>query len=255
VQLGADTVVLVLDPGLVTDAPHHLGGVRHRRGQHEADGAAKVQRGGPQRPGARQHGRLAGLAHQHVGATHVVQRSVESSRDRLLQQSLAQPDAQLPRGHAADESRLLGRGAREEPGHDLHAGLGARRVAHGAKGGADIGHAQPRRRAGSACQQVGRGIAEVGMTQVCVVERGGVGRAHRGERLALLHPAEPQPVRRARQRPPGEEGGRDRQLRGREVAQVRGQRVALAQLRGGGCDLARHAGELGEGAAGHRTGV
>ena len=91
-QLGADAVVLVLDPRLLPDAAHHLGGVGHRCGKHEPDRAANVERRLREAIFARQRGRFARLGDEHEGPPNVGDRSSEGGSDRLLEQSLAQSD-------------------------------------------------------------------------------------------------------------------------------------------------------------------
>ena len=230
VQLGADAVVLVLDPGLVADPPHHLVRVGHRGRQHEADGATQVQGRAAQRVVASQGRGLARLTDQHQRATHVRDGAREGGRHRLLQQPFAQPDPHLARRDPRDEARLLRRCTAQQAGHLGHAGIGAGGIAHGAEGTVHRGHRQPPPGRLAAGQQVGGGIAQVGVTQVGGVQGGGIGAGGGGQRLALLHPAQAQPVLGPRQRTAGEEGGGCRDVVLRQAAQVLGQQVPLAQL-------------------------
>ena len=111
VELGANAVVLVLDPCLVPDAPHDLGGIGNRSGEHEADRPAEVEGGLAQPAIASKDRRLADLAGQHVGPPHRRKVRVERRRDRLLQQALTQADAGLAGRDPPDEARLLRGGA------------------------------------------------------------------------------------------------------------------------------------------------
>ena len=135
VELGADAVVLVLDPGLVADSAHHLVGVGHGRCEHESDRSPDVQRCVRQPSLARQRRRLADLAGEHVRASNRLRLGVEGRRDRLFQQALPQADAGLARRDASDESRLLGRRSTVQIGHQRDA-LGRR------AGGRDRGKAR-----------------------------------------------------------------------------------------------------------------
>ena len=142
VELGADTVVLVLDPRLVTDAAHHLGRIGHGGGEHEPDRPPDVQRRLRQPPRARQQGRLADLAGQHVGAPHRVEVRLEGRADGLLEQPFPKPDAGLARDDPADEPRLVARGTEEEIGKEANALLGLRCAGDGAEAGGYIGDRQ-----------------------------------------------------------------------------------------------------------------
>ncbi len=230
VQLGADAVVLVLDPGLRADPPHHLLRVGDRGGEHAADRAAELQRSLGQPIIARQDGRRTRLAEQHAGAPHRLDRPVKGRGDRLLQQPLAQPDSQLARGDTAHETRLFRSGSVEQAGHLGHPHLGRGGLADGAP---------PRiqRRQGEALamrlvsgQQLRGGVAQVGVAQVGGAQCGLVGAAGHRQRLAQLHPTEPQLVARPGERAAREEGGRDRQILPWQRPEVGRQQVALAQF-------------------------
>ena len=93
---------------------------------------------------------------------------VEAGRDRLFQETLPQPDAQLLGGDPRHVARLFGCGAFEEACHLRDPGLGSARLAHGAISLVDLAQREPRglARRCPRSQQVGSRVAEVRMAQV-----------------------------------------------------------------------------------------
>src|SRR5205085_6616900 len=111
VQLAANAVVFVLDPGLFANAPYYLRGVRDRGGQHEADGTSDPQSRICEAVIASQGRRLARLGHEHDRPSDLCHGSLEGGRNRLLEQPFPQPDAQLAGCDLAQVARLSWGGA------------------------------------------------------------------------------------------------------------------------------------------------
>ena len=114
VELGADAVVLVLDPDLRAEPADDLGGVLGRRGEHELERVEQGQLGVAELVVAGEVGEPADVADEHPGPLDVVERPVEGLGDGRLDEALAQPDPQVA---AQDLDDALGRqrvGALEE---------------------------------------------------------------------------------------------------------------------------------------------
>ena len=166
-QLAANAVVLVLDPSLLPHSPDDLCGIRDRGGEHEADGASEMQCGLPQPILARQRGRLSWFGDEHQGSPNVGDWAVERRRDRFLEQTLAQPDAQLPGRDLAQVARFGRRRAQQELGHQGRSSLASGGFAHGPKAAVDFGHCQAWHLRGTALEQLQRRITHIRVTQVC----------------------------------------------------------------------------------------
>jgi len=212
VKLRPNAVVLVLDPRLLAHPPHHLVRVRDRRGEHEANRPSQVQRRSGQLVVPRQDRRLPWLADEHQGAAHRLNWPVEGRGNRLLQQPLAQPDPQLASGDAGDEPRLRRGCPAEEVGHPRDAGGGLGGLAHVPEGGIHLRQGQRLPGWHPPVEQLGGGIAEVGMAEVGIVQSLLIGAAGARQGLALLHPAEAKLVGAAGERAAREERGRDRHV-------------------------------------------
>ena len=110
VRLRADAVVLVFDQR-VLKVFESFGGIGRRAGQHESDGMKQphVRRVEPML--GRELQGFADIAQQHVRALHLCQRFVVGFGDRLLDQALLQPDAQLAGDDLQDVLGFEGRRA------------------------------------------------------------------------------------------------------------------------------------------------
>ena len=135
----------------------------------------------------------------------------------------------------------------EEAGHSATRASAPRGLAHGAEGAVHRRHGQRRTGRRAAGQELGRRIAQVRVAQVRgVAELLLGGAAGGGQSLALLDPAQAEPILGAGQRTAGEEGGGTREVIARQAAQVRRQQVPLPQFGGGGCHGAGDGGEVRE---------
>ena len=106
VELGADAVVLVLDPDLRPEPGDDLGGVLGRRGEHELERVEQGQGRVAERVVAGEAGQPADVADEHARPLDVVERAVEGLGDGRLHEPLAQADPQVAAEHLDD---VLGR--------------------------------------------------------------------------------------------------------------------------------------------------
>ena len=107
-ELASDSVILVFNPHVLAKSRHCLGGVGNGRGEHRAKRHEPARRSLVETTGTREQRRLAEIAGEHHGTIDCDRRSAERSGDRLLHQSLAQPDAQLRGDQLGDVARLVG---------------------------------------------------------------------------------------------------------------------------------------------------
>ena len=198
VELGADAVVLVLDPDHRPEARDDLGRVLGRRGEHELDRVEQAQARLVQAALFGADRRLAHVAGEHSGQLDLGRGPLERFGDGRLQQPLAQPDAQLP-GQDLDDV-LGGEGSRsaEQRAEERALGRGPR---SGLDRGEGLGHFQdPRgvarvRLIRSMRQHVGHGLAQVGGAIVGLAQ--GPGRACRRRCVtAAAIAAQPRPTAR-----------------------------------------------------------
>ena len=226
-ELGADAVVLVLDPDGRSQARDDLGRVLGRRCEHESDGVAQPQARLLETPFFGEDRRLADVAGEHAGPLHRRLRSFEGPGDGRLQQPLAQPDPQLS---GEDLDHVLGSqrvAARQQLGEDGALGRGA---GSGLDRGESLRHfGYPRgvarvRLIGPVRQEVGNGHAQVrrsivGLAQgpgrrACQVRHGGSDRG----------PSQTEgPLVGLRERSARQEDGRRPELGARKLSQVPGQ--------------------------------
>ena len=182
VELGADAVVLVLDPDQRPQARQDLGRILGRGGEHELDGVAQPQARLVQAPLFGEDRRLANVPGEHPRQLHLGRRSLERFGDGRLQQPLAQSDAQLA-GEDLDhvlggdaiaapqqraEDRALGRGSgsrfdRRESLRHFHNARGVARVRLFGSMRQDVGdgHAQVRGAIVGLAQGPGRGTCDL----------------------------------------------------------------------------------------------
>ena len=213
-------------------------GVLGRRREHELERMEQRELGVVQAAVAGQLGEAADVAGQHAGPLHGVERAIEGLGDGRLDQPLAQADAQLAAEDLDD---------RPWPWPDRERASRSRRsaaLAAGPRGLLDRrergGHLRQRRRGLRRRRMAGRqehvlhGPAEV---RVAVVGRAKVLARDRRHLTDGRHDRGPAQARRPLvglgERPAREEDGRDRQLVGREAAQVIGQEGGLLGRPGG----------------------
>ena len=174
-ELRPDAVVLVLDPDLGAEPGDDLGGVLGRRGEHELERMEEGELGGGQRVVASESGEPADVADQHPGPLHVVERPVERTGDRGLDETLAKADPEVAAEHLDDVLRGQRIGPGEEIVEDARlAGWAGGLLDLGERGG-HLGECRRelgRRRVTGLAEHLGHGDTEVGRAVVRLAERG-----------------------------------------------------------------------------------
>ena len=183
VQLGADAVVLVLDP-------HRRPHSRQRRSLiHDGAGQHRLERVEEGEPGAREGsttselGRAADVTGEHASPLHRRKLSLEGGSDALLEVTLAQADAELAAEDGRDVARAERVRATEEPREHLRLGLTTARLGELVVGRRDVSQGQGRRiwrrRVTDLGEQLPYGRAHVGRAVVGPPHGAPIGAGHR----------------------------------------------------------------------------
>ena len=224
VELGADAVVLVLDPDRGAQARQHVGCVLSRRGEHELERVEEPEASFVQASLFGEDGGLARVAGQHHGHSHVRLGPLERFRDGRFQQPLPKADAQLTR---QDLDHVLGRQSVAALQQLGEYGPFRGRSRRGLDGGEGLHHfGQARGEAGvrhvrAPGQHVGHGLPQVGRAVVGLAQRSRGHTRDTADRGGDGSPTQAHgPLIRLRERPSRQERGGGTQLGSRQGRQV-----------------------------------
>ncbi len=231
VQLGANAVVLVLDPDRCAEPAQDFRLVGNRVGEHRLQRPEHRQLGSAKALVACQLGGVTQVAGQHAGHLDVGQLGIERGRYGRLEMALAESDAHVARedlDHRARHGRVA---ARQQRGQRSRLRGGPARLGHLGERLGDLGQRRLVLRRGRVAvrrEEVVDGPTQVGRFVVSRAQRSRLGVDEPFRHAGNPRPADPGSPRVAfRERPAGHVAHGQRQLIGRERAQILGQRGHL----------------------------